>query len=93
LVLYLLLDERRRTKGIKKRESEKQQGWVIPQGWTCHAVCHRLQLLGEIKGWFKGQSLNFFLHLIWWWLFWLEAVRIYPNVTLMSQGGLWSHRA
>jgi hypothetical protein len=40
-------------------------------------LCHRLQLSGTIKGWFKGQSLNFFLHLMWWWLlFWLEAIRI-----------------
>jgi hypothetical protein len=30
---------------------------------------HRSQLLGTIKGWFKGQSLNFFLHLMWWQLF------------------------
>jgi hypothetical protein len=36
-----------------------------------------LQMLGAITGWFKGQSLNFFLHLMWWWLpFWLEAIRI-----------------
>jgi hypothetical protein len=35
------------------------------------------QLLGAIKGWFEGQSFNFFLHLMWWQLlFWLEAIRI-----------------
>jgi hypothetical protein len=29
-----------------------------------------------IKGWFVGQSLNCFLHPVWWQLFvWLEAVR------------------
>jgi hypothetical protein len=36
-----------------------------------------LQLLGEIKGWFEGQSLNFFRHLMWWQLlFCPEAIRI-----------------
>jgi hypothetical protein len=40
-------------------------------------LCSRLQLSGAIKGWFQGQSLNFFLHLMWWQLLlWLEAVRI-----------------
>jgi hypothetical protein len=40
-------------------------------------LCHGSQLLGAIKGWFEGQSLNFFLHLEWWQLlFWLKAVRI-----------------
>jgi hypothetical protein len=40
-------------------------------------LCSWLQLLGAIKGWFVGLSLNFFLHLVWWrLLFWLEAVRI-----------------
>jgi hypothetical protein len=42
-----------------------------PPCWLCHGS----QLLGAIKGWFEGQSLNFFLHLMWW-QFWLEAVRI-----------------
>jgi hypothetical protein len=35
-----------------------------------------LQLLGAIKGSFVVQSLNFFLHLVWQLLFWLEAVRV-----------------
>jgi hypothetical protein len=36
-----------------------------------------LQLLGAILWWFEGQSLNFFLHPMWWkLLFWLKAVRI-----------------
>jgi hypothetical protein len=40
-------------------------------------LCSGSQLLGAIKGWFVGQSLNFFLHVVWWKvLFWLEAVRI-----------------
>jgi hypothetical protein len=35
------------------------------------------QLLGVIKGWFVGQSLNFSLYLVWrQLLFWLEAVRV-----------------
>jgi hypothetical protein len=39
--------------------------------------CHELQLLGANKGWFEGQSLNFFLHVMWsQFLFWLEGVRI-----------------
>jgi hypothetical protein len=44
-------------------------------------------LLGAIKGSFVGQSLNFFLNLVWWWLlFWLESVS-YPGVASTSQGG------
>jgi hypothetical protein len=39
-------------------------------------LCSELQLLAATKGWFEGQSLNFFLHLVWWQLlFCLEAVR------------------
>jgi hypothetical protein len=40
-------------------------------------LCSGLWLLGAINGWFVGQSLNFFLHLVYWQLlFWLEAVRV-----------------
>jgi hypothetical protein len=40
-------------------------------------LCSGLQLLGAIKDCFEGQSLIFFLHLVWWQLlFCLEAVRI-----------------
>jgi hypothetical protein len=40
-------------------------------------LCGGFQLLGVIKDWFVGQSLNFFLHLVWWQLlFGLEAVII-----------------
>jgi hypothetical protein len=54
------------------------------QVWSWHSsgspallAVRGLQLLSAFKGWFVGQSLNFFLHLMWWWLlFWLEAVRI-----------------
>jgi hypothetical protein len=44
-----------------------------PPCWLCSGS----QVLGAIKGWFEGQALNFFLHLMWWLLlFWLESVRI-----------------
>jgi hypothetical protein len=40
-------------------------------------VCSGSQLLCAINDWFVGQSLNFFLHLVWQQLlFCLEAVRI-----------------
>jgi hypothetical protein len=54
----------------------------------------RLQLLGAIKGWFEGQSLNFFLHLVWWQLlFWLEAVRITQVWLQRPREVFWSLRA
>jgi hypothetical protein len=48
------------------------------------------QLLGATKGWFLGQSLNFFLYLVWWWLlFWdyYRGSQSYPGVAPTSQGG------
>jgi hypothetical protein len=30
--------------------------WLYPHCWLCHGS----QLLGAIKGWLEGQSLNFF---------------------------------
>jgi hypothetical protein len=48
----------------------------FPRVGPVFLLCCVSQLLGAIKGWFECQSLNFFLHLMWWQLFWLEAVRI-----------------
>jgi hypothetical protein len=63
LVLYFCLMEEE-----KRRKEKKASLWrrrVSPgldlTCWLC-----RSQLLGAIKGWSVGQSLNFFLHLIWW---------------------------
>jgi hypothetical protein len=50
-------------------------------------------LLGTIKGWFVGQSLNFFLHLVWWQLlFWLQEVRVTQVWLQLLREVLESHR-
>jgi hypothetical protein len=67
-------------------KKEKRKKWsgrdFFPQDWRPDMPCYLreawvLPLLGAIKDWFKGQSLHFFLHFMWWWLlFWLGAMRI-----------------
>jgi hypothetical protein len=61
--LFLLDGGRRRKEKKKKKKKEKK----LPLGrWVSLVLdppcclCSRLQLLGAIKGWFVGQSLNFF---------------------------------
>jgi hypothetical protein len=49
----------------EKRRKEKkivvgENGFPDLPCWLCHGS----QLLGATKGWFEGQSLNFFLHLM-----------------------------
>jgi hypothetical protein len=79
--------------GGKKRKRNGQgaffPGWDMPC-WLCHVVL--FQLLGAIKSCFKGQSLNFIVHLMSWRVIILsESNQNYPSIALMSQGGFWSY--
>jgi hypothetical protein len=56
-------------------------------------LCCGLQLLGETKGWFEGQSLNFFpeCHAMAVIILTISGQN-YPSVAPTSQGGFWGHR-
>jgi hypothetical protein len=81
LIEICLLLFGRRIKGKKKRGKEKWPDAFFPSAGVVHTL---LAVLGRIfmsircnKVGFKGQSLNFYLHLTWWrLLFLLGAIRI-----------------
>jgi hypothetical protein len=63
LIFYLLLIESRKKK--RKKNGETASELFFP-GQICLVGCPVLgfQLLGAIKGYFEGQSLNFYGHKI-----------------------------
>jgi hypothetical protein len=58
-----LVPERKKKWGKNEKRNSRRWGGDVSQGWTCLAGCmHGMGfswLLRAIKGWFKGQSLNF----------------------------------
>jgi hypothetical protein len=87
---------RKRQKKKKKKEKRSEKSpWgrrvfpgLDPPCWLCHVS----QVLGPIKVWFEGQSLNFFsAPNVVAVIILARSSQNYPSVSPMSQGGFWRH--